>query len=38
MTTPHEKATEDRKEAAEEVKQAYKDLCEAAGMPVEEDL
>lgn len=38
MTDPHEKAVKDRQDAAEEVKEAYRDLCEAAGMPIEEDL
>lgn len=37
MTDPHKKVTEDRQDAAEEVKQAYKDLCAAAGMPLEDE-
>lgn len=38
MTDPHhEQVTEARREAAEDVKQAYKDLCEAAGMPLEDE-
>lgn len=37
MSTPHEKATEARREAAEEVMEALKELQRAAGMPEDEE-
>lgn len=37
MTDPHEKVTEDRRKAAEEVMDAYRELCDAAGMLVEDE-
>lgn len=37
MTDAHEKVTQDRQQAAEEVLEALKDLKRAAGMPEDEE-
>lgn len=37
MSEPHEKATAERREAAEEVLEALKELQRAAGMPIDEE-
>lgn len=37
MTSPHDRKVKARQKAAQEVLVAFDDLCEAAGLPVEDE-